>query len=156
MELELFWHRPVALRDGSRQSLIYVCDELDELPTTAGVYVFGRQFGENVEPIYIGKAGNLRRRVREHTERNIRLMKGIEAAKNGRRVIQVAEWFGKPGQQAGRVLPIIESALIKYALAEGYELLNVHGTKTPVHELSMSGNRAATRLFRAFMKIERR
>lgn len=156
MDLELVWHAPVALRDGSAERLIYACDHLDKIPAAGGIYVFGREFGGDVEPIYIGKAGNLRVRVRQHLEGNIRLMKSIEAAKNGRRVVQIGRWVGKPGQQAARVLPIIESALIKVALAAGYELVNVHGTKTPVHELSMSGNRAGTRLFRSFMKIEHR
>lgn len=156
MDLDIQWHAPVGLRDGTPERLIYACDELEFLPDTAGVYLFGREFGVNIAPIYIGKAGNLRLRVRQHLERNIKLMKSIEAAKNGRRVVQVGEWRAKPGQQAKRVLPIIESALIKYALAEGFELVNVHGTKTPVHELSMTGNRAGTRLFRTYMKIEHR
>jgi hypothetical protein len=153
MDLEVIWREPVELQDGSSRNLIYACDNLEWIPDGAGVYVFGREFGENVEPIYIGKAGNLRQRVRQHIETNVRLMKSIESAKSGRRVVLIGEWIGTPGQQAARV-PILESALIKYALAEGYELVNVHGTKTPVHEVEMVGNRAGTRLFSRHMKIE--
>ena len=153
MDLELSWRSPVRLRDGRSERLIYAC-EYASLPDGPGIYVFGRRFGPNVEPIYIGKAGNVRRRVRQHIENNIRLMRSIEDAKLGNRVVLVGEWIPKPGQQAKRVLQILEAALIKYALAEGYELVNVHGTKTHVHELSMAGNRSGTRLFRRSMKIE--
>jgi hypothetical protein len=51
-------------------------------------------------------------------------------------------------------LAIIEHALIKYALAEGHELVNSHGTKTPYHQLSMDGSKLAKKLFRSSMKNE--
>src|SRR4051794_30720162 len=117
MDLELVWHAPFPLRDGSRERLIYACDSLDDVPNRPGIYIFGRMYGDVVEPIYIGKAEQLRVRVRQHLEGNIRLMKSIEGAKNGARVVQVAEWIAKRGQQALRVLPTIERALIKSALA---------------------------------------
>lgn len=143
------------LRDGRSEGLIYYSDHLDEIPENAGVYVFGRIHGDNVEPIYIGKAGNLRRRIRQHFEGSIRLMHRLQEAKTGARVVLIGEWKSKRGQREERVLPIVERMLIKYALAEGYELFNEKGTKTPVHTLAMTGNRSiCSGLFRREMKIE--
>lgn len=157
MDLEVFWHPPIELRDGKAEGLIYYSDYMTEIPETAGVYVFGRTHGDNVEPIYIGKAGNLRRRIRQHFETSIRLMHRLQEAKNGTRVVLIGEWKSKKGQQENRVLPVIERMLIKFALAEGYELFNEKGTKTPVHTLSMTGSRTlSSRLFRRTMKIEQK
>jgi hypothetical protein len=156
VDLEIFWHGPVYLRDArDHENLIYACDYLDAIPSSPGVYVFGRLFGENVDPVYIGRATDLRRRIGQHIENNVRLMQAIKRRPNGTRVVLIGEWRGKKGQQEGRALPLIESALIKFALAEGHELVNDKGTKTPVHTISMVGNRTACeRLFRGDMKTE--
>jgi hypothetical protein len=82
-------------------------------------------------------------------------MHRLQEAKNGARVVLIGEWKPKRGQQESRVLPIIERMLIKYALAEGHELFNEKGTRTPVHTLSMTGGRMiCSGLFRRTMKIE--
>ncbi len=157
MDLELYWHQPIELRDGSEKLLIYYSDEIESVPEAPGVYIFSRMHGDTIEPLYIGKAGNLKVRIRQHFESNIRLMTHIrDQVKTGTRLVLVGEWIPKKGQQQDVVLPIIERALIKFALAEGYELFNKHGTKTPVHELAMTGNSLArTRIFRSHMKIEK-
>ena len=49
-----------------------------------------------------------------------------------------------------------ERAMIKYALAQGYELVNDRGTKTAYDEIQFSGNRDCTRVFGASMHLERR
>ncbi len=156
MDLDVRWHAPVRLRRCHHDELlIYACDDLDRIPRAHGVYVFGRLFGDNVEPIYIGRAQDLRVRIEQHLLGNVPLMRAIEHRPNGQRVVLAGEWTARPGQREVRVLPLIEAALIKFALAEGYELVNTQGTRTAVHTLSMSGNRAAcTRLFRSSMKIE--
>jgi hypothetical protein len=40
MKLNLEWGRPIPLKDGSRQNLIYAVDQ-NKLPKATGVYVFG-------------------------------------------------------------------------------------------------------------------
>lgn len=144
--LKLKWHRPVKLREGNASDpLFYMCDHLSEIPMRCGAYIFGRQFGEQVEPIYIGKAKDLRKRVLQHLEGNVPLMKAIMLAKNGARVILACELFVKQGQKQERCLDVLERTLIRLALAQGHELLNVQGVKTPNHTLDFGGAREGTR-----------
>ncbi|HEY2512838.1 MAG TPA: hypothetical protein VGI39_18355 [Polyangiaceae bacterium] len=158
MDLEIRWHAPFSLREATDdEDLIYVCDQLDQVTEKHGVYFFGRKFGDDIAPIYIGRAKDIRKRIGQHLTSNVRLMKAIQKARNGERVLLTGEWIAKKGQQEGRVLQLIEAALIKFALAEGHEIVNDKGTKTSVHTLSMKGNRApATKVFRSTMKIEQR
>ena len=156
MDISVRWLAPVPLRFARHgEPFIYACDHLERIPEDHGFYVFGRRFGENVEPIYIGKAENLRRRVEQHLLRNVPLMRAIEDARNGERVVLVGVWEARRAQQETRVLELVERALIKSALAKGFELVNVQGTRTPVHTLSMSGSHVAVaRLFGRESKIE--
>ena len=48
MKLFIEWGRPVPLRDGSRQNLIYVVD-LKKLPQVPGLYILGRRWGKEFE-----------------------------------------------------------------------------------------------------------
>jgi hypothetical protein len=54
--------RPLALRDGTEQNLIYVAD-VPKLPDAAGIYVLGRRWGSDFEALYVGKANRIRGRV---------------------------------------------------------------------------------------------
>ena len=156
MDIAVRWLAPVRIRAARRgEPLIYACDHLDRLPEDHGWYVFGRRFGDNVEPIYIGKASDLRRRIEQHLLRNVPLLRAIQDRPKGERVVLVGKWIARPGQQEARVLEIVERALIKKALALGFDIVNVHGTRTPVHNLSMSGAHVAVaRLFGRDVKIE--
>ena len=43
MDLDIFWHAPIRLREARRdEHLIYACDGLDAIPSAPDVYVFGR------------------------------------------------------------------------------------------------------------------
>ena len=44
MQLYVEWSRPIQLRDGTKQNLIYFVD-LDKVPDATGVYIFGRRWG---------------------------------------------------------------------------------------------------------------
>jgi hypothetical protein len=146
MELDIFWHAPIDLRDDD--DLILTC-ELDKLPEEPGVYAFCRTFGDKIEPLYIGRASNLRGRIQGHFKSSVKLMKKIKDAKNGQKVVVTGELRTKSGQNADKALVIVETALIKHAMAEGHDLLNVAGTKTPVHTINSSGNQeACCHLFR--------
>lgn len=81
MDLHLEWQRPIVLRDGTRQDLIYVTD-FDRLPDTPGVYVFGRRFGKQIEALYVGKANRLRGRVKGQFN-NLRLMQHLGTRARG-------------------------------------------------------------------------
>jgi hypothetical protein len=158
VDLQIFWRAPVPLRQArANENLIYACDHWESIPAVPGVYVFGRLFGDSVDPIYIGRANVLSARIAQHIDGNVRLMQAIKQRPNGARVVLIGEWNAKKGQQRARVLPVLEAALIKYALAEGHDIVNDKGTKTPVHTIAMTGNRmACKKLFRSQMKSERK
>ncbi len=157
MDLQVRWHAPFLLRPATAQEpLLYACDTFDSIPDVPGVYLFARRHGEHLEPIYIGRATRIQKRIEQHLK-SVPLMKAVQQASSGERLVLAGEWLPKRGQQERRALPLIESALIKFALAEGYSIVNDKGTKTPVHTISMSGNRAAaTKVFRSAMKVSAR
>jgi hypothetical protein len=94
-------------------------------------------------PLYIGRATNLSERIWPHLNNNVRLMRGLEDAQSGYRVLLVGELLTRPGQRISSVLRLAEAALIRAAWVQGLELLHIQGTRTPVHTLTSSGNRNA-------------
>ena len=142
MELDLRWLAPFELSDGRKDGLIYVLEDLNRIPDEPGIYVFARVHGETVSPLYIGRAEALRRRIEQQLN-NLRLMRGIEEAPTGYRTLHVGALEPKKGQRFAKALSIIESALISTALVEGFDLINIKGTKTLVHTIASSGNREA-------------
>lgn len=83
-------------------------------------------------------------------------MRGIEEAPAGGRILLVGELKLRGGQRADRVLDIVESALIERAIVEGYELLNVRGTKTPVHRICSVGNLASRQIAPLVLSVRQR
>lgn len=83
MDIDVRWQKPLELKEDRQGNLIYVCPQLSKVPTKAGVYVFLRRFGSTYEPAYVGETSNLRVRVRQHLENNLRLMRAIENLDNG-------------------------------------------------------------------------
>ena len=148
MDLDIFWHAPIDLRDDDDDGLILTC-ELEKLPEGPGVYAFCRKFGDKIEPLYIGRASSLRGRIKGHFKSSVRLMNKIRDGKNGQKVVVTGELHTKSGQSVDKALVIVETALIKHAMAEGHDLLNVAGTKTRVHTIRSTGNQeACSHLFR--------
>ena len=142
MNIEIKWHKPIKLKDGSKDDLILKIDNLDKLNGYTGVYMFCRKYAKSISPLYIGKAEDVGRRIKTHLN-SIKMMKGIQNSQNGDKVLIVGELIGKPGQDKKKCIAIVEKALIEHALSEGYDLLNVQGTKTPVHGISFSGYQLA-------------
>ncbi len=139
MSLSVFWHKPLSLEDGSKKNLIYNIRDLSKFEGVPGIYMFCRLYGENLTPLYIGKAGDLAYRIRSQFN-TTNLMKAIENSQNGTKVLVIGEYICKPGQSSNKCISIIEKALIEHALAEGYELINQKGTKTPYDEIDFTGN----------------
>lgn len=83
-------------------------------------------------------------------------MKALENASNDARFVHLGTLQGKQGQNEKDALRRVERAMIKYALAQGYELVNDRGTKTAYDEIQFSGSRDCTRVFGASMHLERR
>ena len=84
MHLNVKWHKPMKLRKCKDTSTsIYELD-LQNVPTTSGVYVFVRKFGKDLKPLYIGKALNLRTRINQQLG-SLKLMRGIQNSASGLR-----------------------------------------------------------------------
>ncbi|MGH9452999.1 MAG: GIY-YIG nuclease family protein, partial [Terriglobia bacterium] len=141
MNITVEWSEPYSLRDGSDRYLIYACDDLDSFPREPGVYIFARRYGNTVCPLYIGQTLNIYKRIVQHFKFSLVLMNKIKKkAKAGDRIVLFGIPKLAPGQQVERVLQVLEHALIGNALAQGHELLNVHGTNIPAHYITNRGN----------------
>lgn len=152
LNLEVEWLRPLPLKDGRADRLIYSVD-LERVPKRSGVYVFARKFGAAVIPVYIGQSEDFRIRIKTHLYANVLLMRGIEDQPNGKRVLLFAALRTKRGQQLDKCLDLLERTLISFALAEGHELFNDQGTKPATHSLSFSGKKEWHRPFPRRMSI---
>lgn len=140
MKLHLEWLSPISLADGADQNLIYTCDR-SELPESPGIYIFGRRHGASFEALYVGKAISLQERVRAQFK-NLPLMKHVERAKNGERILLIGRFVAQQGQQPDNCLPIMERALIRHYLERDDDLVNVHGTRLRTHEILSAGTGA--------------
>jgi len=156
MKIDIRWEKPLRLRDGARFSQVYYCPMLNRIPNKAGVYIFARSFGKLVVPLYIGQASRLRSRIDQHFNFNVRLMMNMKNADIGRRILLVGRLRLHPGQQQKKVLEIVEAALIKHALAQGYDLFNKQGVRTKVHTIKSKGNRASKQVAPLTMLVERK
>ena len=125
------------MRLASRHSPVYQV-VLDSLTTDAGVYIFGREWGGDFEALYVGKANNIRRRLKGQLN-NLRLMQHVRDAKSGSRVVLAGVLVPRPGQQVERCLPILERTLIRHFLSEGHDLVNVQGARLRQHEVESTG-----------------
>ena len=145
MNIYCEWHKVIYLNDGSKENLIFNIDET-LLPDESGCYVFFNEYGEKRRIIYIGRANNLRQRIKEQLN-NVRLMNGIKNFGKGYKAFIYCTIKPKRGQNLKKILEILERNLIKYAFTEGHELVNIQGAKIHFHEISFHGNRASESLF---------
>lgn len=137
MKLYVEWTHPIPLKDATRYNLIYSV-AVDRLPAAAGVYVFGRRWGNQFEALYVGRAVSVRGRVNNQMF-NLRVMQHVKNAKAGRRIVLAGRIITKRGQLLKKCLQLVERALIRYFLSEGHDLVNKQGTRIRRHELSSSG-----------------
>ena len=142
MQISIKWHQQIELEDGSYDNLIFSVSDLSKFEDIPGVYMFCRQYSDNISPLYIGKAINLAKRIGQQLN-TTKLVKAIENAQAGSKVLIIGTLNTKPGQVADKCIRQVEKALIEHALAEGYELINQMGTKTPYDEISFVGNKKA-------------
>jgi hypothetical protein len=145
MNIKVNWHQPITLVDGEDENLIYSCENYETLPEESGVYIFARTYGDNVEPLYVGRAGKLKRRIGQQFN-NVKLMNGIRKFQNGGRILLIGELDCNGKQDPEKILDVLEPTLIEHFLSEGFELLNVQGTKRPVHEINFSGNQTTRKI----------
>ena len=99
--------------------MVYTVPDLDALPITAGVYVFGRISRGRMIPMYVGQAMRLRSRIRTQLN-NARLMLGIANSPGRRRVLVLGELVARPGQELNarirRIRPLATSDKVRRQL----------------------------------------
>jgi hypothetical protein len=128
--------------------------DLDSIPKAAGVYFFYRKYGPTkFQVFYIGKANNLRSRIKGQTN-NLRLMNGIRGAANGGRYLAYARVDLKPGQKADSAIRTAERLLIRHFVDEGHQLLNVHGVKIRVQTLTNERPHALKKLVPSTTQVD--
>jgi hypothetical protein len=94
----------------------------------------GRGWGKGFEALYVGKARNIRQRIKGQLN-NLRLMQHLKGAKTGRRVVVAGSVVTRPGQQIDRCLAIAERAFIRHFLSDGDNLVNISGATLRQHEV---------------------
>lgn len=124
----LEWHEP------QRLSSYPYSPDLDEIPRSAGVYLFYRKHGASFEVFYVGKALNLQSRIKGQLN-NLKLMNSIKSAANGARMLAYAEITLRPGQRKESAIVAAEKLLIRHFVEEGHELFNIQGVKLAVQTL---------------------
>ena len=152
MKLRIEWGRPIQLRDGAKQNLIYIVDP-NKLPKASGIYILGRHWGSDFEALYVGKATNIRGRMKGQLN-NLRLMQHLRNAKTGKRIVLTGKIITRPGQRLEKSLVLIERTVIRYFLSEGHDLVNKQGTRLRRHEVASTGKHPK-RFFPKTMYLER-
>ena len=152
MKLHVEWERPIALKDASKDNMIYGL-ALSKVPEEPGIYIFGRRWGSQFEALYVGKANNTRGRVKGHLN-NLRLMQHLRNAKTGKRLLLSGRIVTKRGQNLKKCLALAERAFIRYFLSEGHDLVNKQGTRLRRHEIESSGSHPK-RFFPKQMHLEK-
>lgn len=142
MNLEIQWNAPLSLVNGDNDNLIYSIPDINEWDGYPGIYMFCRMYAGSIVPLYIGRSKNIGKRVKQHLN-TTKMMKAIQKAPNGEKVLVAGEFISKSGQSIDSSLKLIERVLIDHALAEGYELINKAGTKNPIHTINFNGFKAA-------------
>lgn len=153
MQIKAAWSNPIQLKKCKPGGLIYELD-LDLLPQGPGVYIFGRQHGANVSPIYIGETKNIRLRIKGHLN-SLPLMREIENAPSGKRILIFCTVKARSGFKAKKHIKIIEKALILHAQGKGHALFNRKGAKLPTDEIFFTGNRTSEALAPRVMLIKK-
>ncbi|MGA8475088.1 MAG: hypothetical protein WB681_08480 [Candidatus Cybelea sp.] len=142
MKIAIMWLPTLTISPGARNFFENLGQfDFDGLPTDAGIYVFGRQHGAKIDPIYVGKAENLRSRIKGQRN-NLRLMHALNESKSGKRILLIGTVKPSQNQTLAKILPIAERAHIRAALAAGCALVNKQGTKTKTHVIETVGRRS--------------
>jgi hypothetical protein len=146
MKVKLTWDKPINL--GPKADFLNnLASVVANLPTDPGIYVFARRNASKIIPIYVGKsATGLRGRLKNQFN-NLNLMTAVKKEPNGDRMLLLGRLKPQKKQEPERAVKIAERAHIEHALTAGFALVNIQGTKTPKHEIGISGRRSRSHPF---------
>lgn len=130
------WEKPVPLIDGSSQDLIYTVRNIHSVLAAPGAYVFLREYGGKIYPIYVGETLNIQVRLLQHIERSTKLMNAIKKSGRGEKLFLYCTVTTSSTKKRDKMLGILQKGLVEHALSAGHELVNIQLTKMPVHGVS--------------------
>jgi hypothetical protein len=97
MDLHLEWGVPHRLRRSTGDGIYEV--DLSHIPEVPGIYIFLRVHGNLREALYVGKANNLRARIKQQLN-VVKLMRGIagrrmreRSSSSARANVRCVTWF---------------------------------------------------------------
>ena len=151
--IHLKWMTPVLLT--RHDEYIYWTDDYARIPETHGLYIFARRHGSNINPIYIGRSRNIRNRIFDHLESNVPLMNRLLHEPNGDRLVLFGVYQPCQGMNPTASIRRAESVLIKDAISNGYDLVNLQGTSILYDELLMDGPVSSRGPFQRTMRLQR-
>lgn len=153
MQIKLEWLPAHTL--GTKRTVVGQIDnfDLEAIPSRAGVYVFARKFGRALEPIYIGKALNLRTRLKSQFNSH-KLMRSLADGKSGDRVLMVVVLKGARGLRTADALRTAERAHIEHALTSGNALMNIQLTRGPLDSIERIGKATRNNPFPKVMLVK--
>jgi hypothetical protein len=157
MTVKIKWAKAVSLgpKAGFLDRLTRNSEQiLETIPDEPGIYVFARKFGSIIEPMYVGRALNLRLRIKTQFN-NLKLMGAIGKPKslNGVRVLLVGAIKKQPGLKLSEAIKVAEQGHIEHALTAGCPLLNIQGTRTLKHAIEVVPPKAQNHPFPGLMYL---
>ena len=138
MDLKISWAGPLQLTYQPDENALYGI-ALEDLPEKPGIYLFIREWGGVHHVLYVGRANKLKTRISQQLN-NMKLMRGIEKAPNGVRLLSIGMYHPNKGAKIKIMLPMIERTLIRHYLDTGHSLLNIHGTNIVKHSITSDRN----------------
>jgi len=154
MKINVKWYKPIEMREDIKRDVEYLVN-LDKIPDDkSGCYLFYNRHGKSISVLYIGQALRLRNRIEQQLD-SVRLMKGIKKTVTGHKWIMYCIVETQQGQRMSKVLDLLEKNLIKRAVSEGHDLLNLQGSKIPYNEIHFNGNRISEKIFGRKMNVEK-
>lgn len=150
MKISVTWNAPIPLTGEARD----LCDsfDFDTLSDDAGVYIFARRYGPKITAVYVGKAEVLRVRIRQQMNNN-RLMRALDDAPKGERVLIYGTFNGKGGARIAKWLNTVEEALITHFTEQKHELINKRGVLLQFDEIEFEGSRLVTRATQRMLRV---
>ncbi len=97
----------------------------------------------------------LRTRIRQQLNNN-RLMRALDDAPNGERVLVYGTFNGKRGARIATWLTTVVEALIVHFTEEEHELINKVGTRLEFDEIEFEGSRIVTRATERTLRVPKR
>ena len=143
MRIKIDWQQPIQLTH--HKKLIFDESELlGKLESRPGVYFFSRVYNGSVHPFYIGETKSIKGRFKSHIRSKAiafvlqSLGDTPNEVKAGSRYFHFG-YLAKNAAEPKRYLSIVQSYLIREAVAQNYVLLNKNLTKKSVHTLEFAG-----------------